>query len=116
MKITSGCLKVKDVLHGSGWAEKADQIRIYSGAKYETAECVRAGQVCAVLGLSASFPGQGLGAQAGGSAAVVELRQAHLPPYWSRCSPTVRCCLKAWMLTRLFPRCESSRTPTRRCM
>ena len=38
MKITSGCLKVKDVLHGSGWAEKADQIRIYSGAKYQTVD------------------------------------------------------------------------------
>ena len=89
MKITSGCLKVKDVLHGSGWAEKADQIRIYSGAKYQTVDQAPAGMVCAVTGLTA---------------------------YWSRCSPTVRCCLKAWMLTRLFPRCESSRTPTRRCM
>ena len=58
MKITSGCLKVKDVLHGSGWAEKADQ--------------APAGMVCAVTGLTAAHPGDGLGAEAGAPSPVLE--------------------------------------------
>ena len=72
MKITSGCLKVKDVLHGSGWAEKADQIRIYSGAKYQTVDQAPAGMVCAVTGLTAAHPGDGLGAEAGAPSPVLE--------------------------------------------
>lgn len=72
MKITSGCLKVKDVLHGSGWAEKADQIRIYSGAKYQTVDQAPAGMVCAVTGLTAAHPGDGLGAEAGAPSSVLE--------------------------------------------
>lgn len=88
MKLTGGEFAVRSLCRyededGAPHEEKITQIRIYSGAKYETAECVRAGQVCAVLGLSASFPGQGLGAQAGGSAAVVEPVMSYsvlLPP------------------------------------
>lgn len=88
MKLTGGELAVRSLCRyededGAPHEGKITQIRIYSGAKYETAECVRAGQVCAVLGLSASFPGQGLGAQAGGSAAVVEPVMSYsvlLPP------------------------------------
>ena len=37
--------------------------RLYSGAKYQTAEAVSAGQVCALLGLTQTYPGQGLGAE-----------------------------------------------------
>ena len=88
MKLTGGELAVRSLCRyededGAPHEEKITQIRIYSGAKYETAECVRAGQVCAVLGLSASFPSQGLGAQAGGAAAVVEPVMSYsvlLPP------------------------------------
>ena len=72
MKITSGCLKVKDVLHGSCWAEKADQIRIYSGAKYQTVDQAPAGMVCAVTGLTSAHPGDGLGAEAGAPSPVLE--------------------------------------------
>ena len=72
MKITSGCLKVKDVLHGSGWAEKADQIRIYSGAKYQTVDQAPAGMVCTVTGLTSAHPGDGLGAEAGAPSPVLE--------------------------------------------
>ena len=72
MKITSGCLKVKDVLHGSSWAEKADQIRIYSGAKYQTVDQAPAGMVCAVTGLTSAHPGDGLGAEAGAPSPVLE--------------------------------------------
>lgn len=43
------------------WEEKVDQIRIYSGVKYQTADWVPAGTVCAVTGLNHTFPGQGLG-------------------------------------------------------
>ncbi len=47
------------------WEEKVDQIRIYSGTKYDTAEQVEAGTVCAVTGLSSTYPGQGLGMEEG---------------------------------------------------
>lgn len=43
------------------WEEKVDQIRIYSGVKYQTADWVSAGTICAVTGLDHTFPGQGLG-------------------------------------------------------
>ena len=43
------------------WNEKADQVRVYSGAKFTTVETVPAGAVCAVTGLTHSFPGEGLG-------------------------------------------------------
>jgi len=46
------------------WKEKVDQIRIYSGAKYETLDEVGAGTVCAVTGLSRTYPGEGLGFEA----------------------------------------------------
>ncbi|MFP4697292.1 MAG: NYN domain-containing protein [Eubacteriales bacterium] len=77
MKITGGSLKVKTVLtnlkeknshrdqYQKGetdiWEEKVDQIRIYSGTKYETVDEVEAGAVCAVTGLSKTYPGEGLG-------------------------------------------------------
>lgn len=43
------------------WEEKADQIRLYSGTRYEPADEVKAGAVCAVTGLTRTYPGQGLG-------------------------------------------------------
>lgn len=46
------------------WEEKVDQIRIYSGARYETAEEAEAGTICAVTGLSKTYPGEGLGIEA----------------------------------------------------
>ena len=67
LKIGGGELKVRTPLRytaqsGEELEEKINQIRLYSGSKYETADAVQAGQVCAVLGLSATWPGQGLGA------------------------------------------------------
>ena len=67
MKITGGSLKVKELLRGRTdveWEEKADQIRIYSGEKYEMAPEADAGTVCAVTGLSYTRPGEGLGCEA----------------------------------------------------
>ena len=61
MKITGGNLKVKQVLSGEDWEEKADQIRIYSGAGFEAVKEVPAGGVCAVTGLTRTHAGQGLG-------------------------------------------------------
>lgn len=61
MKITGGNLKVKQVLSGEDWEEKADQIRIYSGAGFEAVKEVPAGAVCAVTGLTRTHAGQGLG-------------------------------------------------------
>jgi len=64
LKITGGCLRVKDLIScGDGPQEKVEQIRLYSGSRFQTLNAVEAGTVCAVTGLSRSFPGQGLGAQ-----------------------------------------------------
>lgn len=67
LRVTGGELKVKDLLSGEGpegpWAEKANQLRLYSGTKYTLAERVGPGRVCAVTGLTQCRPGQGLGAQ-----------------------------------------------------
>ena len=64
MKITGGSLKVKALLSGPGWEEKVDQLRIYSGAKFQAVDEAAAGTVCAVTGLSATAAGEGLGAEA----------------------------------------------------
>ncbi|MBR5536329.1 MAG: TetM/TetW/TetO/TetS family tetracycline resistance ribosomal protection protein [Clostridia bacterium] len=76
LKVTGGQLRVKSLLSGMGsggeWSEKADQLRIYSGAKYKQAEVVEAGSVCAVTGLELTFPGQGLGAEAAAQAPLLE--------------------------------------------
>ena len=68
LKVTGGALKVKTLLSGgeagAEWAEKADQLRLYSGAKYKLTEQVEAGGICAVTGLEHTFADQGLGAEA----------------------------------------------------
>ncbi len=65
LKITGGSLKVKSVLADpeGRWEEKVDQIRLYSGAGYETVQEAEAGCVCAVTGLTQTFAGEGLGAE-----------------------------------------------------
>ena len=61
LKVTGGRLKVKDVVEGLN--EKINQIRIYSGEKFEAVQEVEAGRVCAVTGLEDTRPGQGIGAE-----------------------------------------------------
>ena len=66
LKVTGGTLKVKDLLctktEGEDETlEKVNQIRIYSGEKYEVRQEAEAGEVCAVTGLQETYPGQGLG-------------------------------------------------------
>lgn len=104
LKVTGGRLRVKDLLtnrketgeRGEGrqkadipmtdaefWEEKVNQIRIYSGAKFETEEEVCAGTICAVTGLTKTFPGEGLGAEAESGTPVLEpvlTYQIQLPP------------------------------------
>ena len=77
MKITSGNMKVKDILSGGEtatepWEEKINQIRIYSGEKYEMVQEAQAGMVCAVTGLSYTYPGEGLGIEKESEAPVLE--------------------------------------------
>ena len=64
LKITGGTLNVKDAVQGSGWEQKADQLRLYSGGKYTLLQSAPAGTVCAVTGLSETVPGEALGAAA----------------------------------------------------
>lgn len=68
LKITGGSLGVRSPLTGrflkepeESWTEKVTQIRIYSGEKYQTVEEALPGAICAVTGLSHTYPGQGLG-------------------------------------------------------
>lgn len=66
MKITGGRLSVKESIKGSSidsgeWEEKVNEIRIYSGEKYQPVGSVVAGDVCAVTGLTKTYSGQGLG-------------------------------------------------------
>ena len=75
MKITGGALKVKTELHGNGkseWSEKVNQIRVYNGEKYTAADVAEAGTVCAVTGLSKTYPGEGIGSQKDAKRAVLE--------------------------------------------
>jgi len=72
MKLTGGKLKVKDVLTNSVWEEKVNQIRIYSGQKFETVSEIDAGSVFAVTGLSQARPGEGLGTEEVSIAPVLE--------------------------------------------
>ncbi|MDP4091296.1 MAG: NYN domain-containing protein, partial [Bacillota bacterium] len=83
MKITGGSLKVKSLLCNkpSGgeelnqdglWEEKANQIRIYSGQKFEPVNEAEAGSVCAVTGLTKTYPGEGLGIERSSSPPLLE--------------------------------------------
>ena len=68
MKITGGTLNVKTLLSGiavdgSEWSEKINQIRLYSGSKYQMTDKVPAGTVCVVTGLTKTRPGDGIGAE-----------------------------------------------------
>ena len=62
LKVTSGSLRVKDKVSYNGLEEKIDQIRIYSGEKFEVADMIREGEICTVTGLDQTYPGMGLGA------------------------------------------------------
>ena len=76
LRVTGGELKVKAQLTGEAdgepWAEKANQLRLYSGTKYTLTEAIGPGQVCAVTGLTKARPGEGLGAERDSDLPVLE--------------------------------------------
>jgi len=67
MKITGGSLRVKSLIE----QEKVDQIRVYSGSQFQLVEEVKAGDICAVTGLSDTFCGQGLGNEKEGTVPIL---------------------------------------------
>lgn len=69
LKVTGGNLRVKMPLDNG---EKADQLRVYSGARFQTVESAPAGSICAVTGLSGTAAGQGLGAEKSMAAPLLE--------------------------------------------
>ena len=88
MKITSGTVSARDEIcylseDGERITEKVSQIRLYSGDKFEQVDSASAGEICAVIGLSASYVGQGLGLEQDAQKPLLEpvLSYAiHLPP------------------------------------
>lgn len=89
LKVTGGNLRVKNRISGmnrdrtESWEEKADQIRIYSGDRYRSVEEAGAGDICAVIGLSQTYPGQGLGSEVTFQLPILEpilMYQIQLPP------------------------------------
>ena len=77
LKVTGGSLKAKTLLKikqksGEELEEKVDQVRLYSGSKFKFLEEAKAGTVCAVTGLKATYPGQGLGIEKDSDLPVLE--------------------------------------------
>ena len=77
LKVTGGTLRVRDSMRyrsedGRELEEKVTQLRFYSGARFEAAESAACGRICAVTGLSASWPGLGLGSMPEGRAMSTE--------------------------------------------
>lgn len=70
LKVTGGTIQVKETITDT--EEKINQIRRYSGSKYEMLKKVDAGEVCAVTGLSDTYPGQGLGAESASDMPILE--------------------------------------------
>ena len=108
LRLTGGTLRVREALCGAedgGWEEKVSQLRIYSGARFQTVEIAERGQVCAVTGLTHTRPGMGLGEAAGAAAPVLEpvlSYRVNLPEGLAMRTP---CCAI----------CASSRRRTRSC-
>ncbi len=77
LKITGGSLKVRSSVSytdqtGEAIEEKIKGIRLYSGAKFDAVDEVTQGDVCAVVGLSKTYNGQGLGSEANASSPLLE--------------------------------------------
>lgn len=61
LKVTGGVLSARDIIKKDSWEEKVNEIRIYSGVKYQSVSSAAIGDVCTVTGLTKTFPGEGLG-------------------------------------------------------
>ena len=75
VKVTGGVLRAKQVIEGrsgvEAWEQKIDQVRIYNGEKYELAQEIAAGGICAVTGLAHLRPGDALGAEPMGEQPII---------------------------------------------
>ena len=87
LKVTGGELKVKAELASRAdarreWRGKADQLRLYSGAKFQLIGSAEPGTVCALTGLADTYPGEGLGFEPDAEAPSLEpvLRYRVIPP------------------------------------
>jgi translation elongation factor EF-G len=88
MKITGGTLSARDEIsyvgaNGKPYTEKVSQLRLYSGDKFDQTDSVSAGDICAVLGLSSTYVGQGLGVEGDGCKPILEPALSYciqLPP------------------------------------
>jgi len=78
MKITGGSFRVRSVVFYKSKdsdeviEEKANILRIYSGAKFDPVDEAPQGSVVAVLGLSKTYPGQGIGFEEAGFEPLLE--------------------------------------------
>lgn len=68
LKVLGGEIKVKDLISGTDkggneWSEKVNSIRVYSGSKFKGCDVAEQGMVCALLGLTKTYAGEGLGAE-----------------------------------------------------
>lgn len=64
VRVTGGALHSKDVLVDD---QKANQIRVYNGAKFVISQEIKAGEICAITGLTSTYPSQGLGNEIDGA-------------------------------------------------
>ncbi|MCR5468733.1 MAG: TetM/TetW/TetO/TetS family tetracycline resistance ribosomal protection protein [Lachnospiraceae bacterium] len=85
MKVTGGSLKVRSTIEETG--EKVNQIRIYSGDRFETVDEVFAGGVCVVTGLNDTYPGMGLGEKESGAVMSLEPVLTYKASFDERLSP-----------------------------
>lgn len=77
LKVTGGCLRARDEISylradGQKMCEKVNQLRLYSGEKFEQVDSAEAGEICAVVGLSSTFAGLGLGFESDAGRPVLE--------------------------------------------
>ena len=95
LKVTGGKLSVKQTVTNQpsvsekedGWEEKINQIRIYSGEHFETADWVLPGTICAVTGLTKTYAGQGLGIEKDSELPVLEPVLSYALQLPQGCSP-----------------------------
>ena len=57
IKVCAGTLKAKELISTDEWSDKINEIRIYSGSKYETVGEAPAGSICRVTGLNSVLAG-----------------------------------------------------------
>ena len=77
MKITGGSLSARNEISyfssdGKKYTEKVSMLRLYSGDKFEQTDTVYAGDICAAVGLSSTYAGQGLGMESDGCKPILE--------------------------------------------